>query len=540
MFRIENIRTSPDFNLKDLPGLLCRKLHIPDSRLEKWYIVRRAIDARKKRRIEIVYTVDISFRHESAFLKSYAFPPNLKVKQVEPFVYKISEITRKPEHQPVIAGSGPCGLFAALVLAESGFSPVILERGRPVSERVQEVNRFMQKGVLNPESNIPFGEGGAGTFSDGKLYTLIKDPRTKRVFDTLIQSGAPPEIAYDARPHIGTDNLRRIIPSLRQRITRAGGEFRFSSKLTDMTVEGNAIQSVRINGAEEIETDDLILAIGHSARDTVEMLHNDGLEMAQKAFSIGVRIEHKRKWIDTAQFGDQAGHPNLGAGRYKLSIHLENGRGVYTFCMCPGGTVVPAASEPEHLVTNGMSEYARNQVNSNSAVLVSITPSDFKSDHPLAGMTFQREWESRAFQLTGSNYYAPVQRFEDFMHGRESIKWGKVTPSYLPGTVPAPLQECLPDFVAESLKAGICHLDRKLRGFAHPDALLTGVETRSSAPYRILRDEQFQSNIRGIYPAGEGAGYAGGIVSSAVDGMKIAEAVIASYRSRSFRGVERR
>jgi len=518
-----------NFDQRELADLLCQKLNIPSSRLGEWTVVKRAIDARKKRRIEIVYTVDVSFKHEQVFLKSYSFPPNLKVKEVEPYIYDLSKITRRPKHQPVIVGSGPCGLFAGLILAEAGFNPVILERGKPVADRIKDVNRFMRSGELDSESNIQFGEGGAGTFSDGKLYTLIKDPRTKFVFDTLIQAGAPAEIAYDARPHMGTDNLRKIIPALRQRITNAGGEFRFSSKLTDISIEDNSIQSVRINGSDEIETDHLILAIGHSARHTVEMLHNSGIEMVQKAFSIGVRIEHKRKWIDYAQFGDQAGHPNLGAGKYKLSIHLENDRGVYTFCMCPGGTVLPAASEPDHLVTNGMSEYAQNQVNSNSAVLVSITPSDFESDHALAGIAFQREWESRAFKLSGSNYHAPVQRFEDFMHGRESRKLGKVTPSYLPGTELAPLQECLPDYVVDSLKSGIYHLDRKLKGFAHPDALLTGVETRSSAPYRILRDDQFQSNIRGIYPAGEGAGHAGGIVSSAVDGIKIAEAIISKF-----------
>ncbi|NQT26185.1 FAD-dependent monooxygenase [candidate division KSB1 bacterium] len=526
MIRIENIRTSLNFNLSELPDLICQKLNIPSSRLDQWQIVKRAIDARKKKRIEIVFTVDVSFKHEQVFLKSYTFPPNLKVKHVEPFVFNISKIVGKPKHQPVIVGSGPCGLFAGLVLAEAGFNPVILERGKSVADRTKDVNRFMQSGELDSESNIQFGEGGAGTFSDGKLYTLIKDPRTRLVFDTLVQAGAPVEIAYDAKPHIGTDNLRKIIPAIRQRITNAGGEFRFSSKLTDFASDGSTLQSIQINESENIETDTLVLAIGHSARDTVEMLHQQGLHMKQKAFSIGVRIEHKRKWIDFAQFGEQAGHPNLGAGKYKLSIHLENNRGVYTFCMCPGGTVVPAASEAGHLVTNGMSEHAQNGINSNSGVLVSVFPSDFESDHPLAGIAFQRKWEALAFELGGSNYHAPVQRFDDFMHGKTSTKFGKVDPSYLPGTTFAPLQECLPEFVTESLKAGIYYLNRKLKGFAHPDTLLTGVETRSSAPYRIPRDEEFQSNIRGIYPVGEGAGHAGGIVSSAVDGIKIAEAII--------------
>lgn len=526
MIRIENIRTSPGCHPDDLPRILCRKLNMPASRLKEWKIVKRAIDARKKNRIQIVYSVDVSFKHESMFLKSYTFPPDIQVRDIAPFTFHIPKIRRRPDRPPVIAGSGPCGLFAGLALAEAGHCPIILDRGKPISERVKDVSRFMQTGALDPESNIPFGEGGAGAFSDGKLYTLIKNPRTKRVFDVLVQAGAPPEIAYDAKPHIGTDNLRRIMPALRQRILNAGGEFRFSSKLTDISEEDHSIKSIRINGTEWMETDILILAIGHSARDTIEMLHDRGLHMEPKAFSMGVRIEHKREWIDRAQFGDMAGHPALGAGKYKLSTHLKNGRGVYTFCMCPGGTVVPAASEPDHLVTNGMSEYAQDGVNSNSAVLVSVFPSDFKSDHPLAGVAFQRKWEGLAFTLCGSNYDAPVQRFADFAQDRPSGGFGGVEPSYLPGVCFAPLKDCLPGFATESLKAGIQMMDRKLRGFAHPDALLTGVETRSSSPYRILRGQDFLSNIRGIYPGGEGAGYAGGIVSSAVDGIKIAEAII--------------
>lgn len=526
MFRLENFRTALNFDQSELKTLICQKLDIPESRLGDWKISKKAVDARKKKRIEIVYSIDFSFKHERVFLKSYRFPDSLKIKDVIPFEFNIPIISRKPKNRPVIVGTGPCGLFAGLLLAEAGLNPLLLERGRSVSERTKDVNEFRKSGELDSESNIQFGEGGAGTFSDGKLYTLIKDPRTRTIFDTLVEAGAPPEILYDARPHIGTDKLRQVIPAIRQRITNAGGEFRFSSRLTDVIPAENLLESIQINDSELLETDTLVLAIGHSARDTVQKLFDRGLGMQQKAFSMGVRIEHKRKWIDYAQFGEHAGHPNLGAGKYKLSVHLENNRGVYTFCMCPGGSVVPAASEPGYLVTNGMSEYAQNQVNSNSGVLVSIYPSDFESDHPLAGIDFQRKWEKKAFKLGGSNYHAPIQRFEDFMKGTVSTKTGKVDPSYLPGTTFAPLSECLPDYVVESLRGGIHYFSRKLKGFAHADTLLTGIETRSSAPYRILRDDDLESNIKGIYPAGEGAGYAGGIVSSAVDGMKVAERII--------------
>ncbi|HDQ44464.1 MAG TPA: hypothetical protein ENN17_03045 [bacterium] len=526
MFRIENIRTAIDTPQSDLRALVCGMLRIPPSRLDRCVLVRKAVDARKKNAIQFVYTVDVSFKHERVFLKSYRPPGHLRIKSFTPFKFQIAGTGKSLLHPPVVAGAGPCGLFAGLILARAGLAPVVIERGKPVKDRIRDVEAFLQHGTLDPESNIQFGEGGAGTFSDGKLYTLINDPRTHFIFHSLIEAGAPPEIAYDARPHIGTDRLRDVVRNLRQMIINAGGTVRFGARLTDLDIRDGALYAIRINGEEIFRTDRLILATGHSARDTVSMLFERGVPMTQKSFSVGVRIEHKRIRIDRAQYGRNAGHPNLPAGKYKLSALLENGRGVYTFCMCPGGFVIPAASEPGCLATNGMSEYAQDQVNSNSALLVGVHPSDFGSDHPLAGIEFQRRWERLAFALGGGTYAAPVQKAGDFLQDRISDSAGEVIPSYRPGTFFAPLRDCLPDFVTDSLKAGIRLFGRKLEGFTHPDAILTGVETRSSAPFRIQRDDNMESAVYGLFPAGEGAGHAGGIVSAAVDGIKAAEAAI--------------
>ncbi|MFC1569077.1 NAD(P)/FAD-dependent oxidoreductase [bacterium] len=418
--------------------------------------------------------------------------------------------------------------FCGLILAEAGLQPVLIERGQPVNQRIQDFNRLMETGVLNPESNIQFGEGGAGTFSDGKLYTLINDPRTQYIFDQLIQAGAPSEIAWDAKPHIGTDKLQGVVSTLKEKIIDLGGNVLFNTRMTDCVIVDQRIQAIEINSKDQITTELLILAIGHSSRDTVEMLFNHGINMVPKAFSMGVRIEHLRDWIQKSQYGNFCNDHRLPAAKYKMAVQLTNDRGAYTFCMCPGGFVVPAASEPGGVVTNGMSLHAQNGENSNSALLVNVTPDDFGS-HPLDGIAFQRKFERKAFIHGGGDFAAPVQLLGDFLNDRLSRKFKKVFPTYQPDTQFADLRECLPDFVIQNLKASIPLLNNKVKGFSHPDAILTGVETRSSSPVRILRNETMQSNILGIFPAGEGAGYAGGIVSSALDGMRIAEKILSDF-----------
>jgi uncharacterized FAD-dependent dehydrogenase len=430
-------------------------------------------------------------------------------------------------------GTGPAGLFAALVLARAGARPLVLERGAAVDARVRAVETFIRDGVLDPDSNIQFGEGGAGTFSDGKLTTNTHDPRCRRVLEALVEAGAAEEILWQAKPHIGTDHLTGAVKRIREQIESLGGEVRFVTRLSDLILDadgrlrGVVTQSDR--GREEFAAEALILATGHSARDTFEALLLRGARLAQKPFSIGVRIEHDQRMVDRAQYGSAAGHPALGAADYKLSCHLPSGRGVYTFCMCPGGWVVAATSEPGGVVTNGMSRFARDGVNANAAFLVSVSPKDFEDDHPLAGVRFQRRWEHAAFELGGRDFRAPAQLMGDFLRGVASSAAGGVEPTYPLGVQYADLSLCLPDFVVSSLREAAPVLDRRMRGFATADAVLTGVETRSSSPVRVVRDETLQSNLRGVYPCGEGAGYAGGIMSAAVDGMRCAEAVLARY-----------
>lgn len=463
-------------------------------------ILRRAVDARKDP-VCFCYTVEAVPKGEALTRHQSPVIPKAQFKK-----------------RPIIVGLGPAGLFAALTLAKAGANPILLERGKPVEERMEDIARFQQEGILNPNSNVQFGEGGAGTFSDGKLTTGIHDPLCREVLQTLVEFGAPADILYEARPHIGTDCLREVVIALRKQILALGGEIHFNEPLRSVIIENGRI--VGAVGKERYETNHLILAIGHSARDTFEMLLEQGVPMEPKAFSVGARIEHPQSLINEAQYGRYA--PYLGAADYKLSWHTSEGRGVYTFCMCPGGEVVAAASEEGGIVTNGMSYRARAGKNANSALLVGITPADYGADHPLAGMYFQRALEQKAFEYV-KGYRAPAQRLEDFMQNRPTIAFGSVTPSYLPGVTPADLNRILPPYTAAAMKEAIPVFDRRLKGFALPDAVLTGPESRSSSPITILRDRQtLQSPIAGLYPCGEGAGYAGGIMSAATDGIKCA------------------
>ncbi len=524
MIRIENIQlklgTDPNVLEKKIRNILGLKLSDSFS----YTLHKKSIDARHKSNIQVIYNVNVSGIDEENILNR-KLESKYRIHKVEPFSYSI-QAKSTFKNQPVIVGTGPCGLFSGLVLAKAGLNPLFIERGKQVHDRISDVDIFFKSGQINPQSNVQFGEGGAGTFSDGKLYTLINNPRTQFIFQTLVDAGAPSEILYDAKPHIGTDNLRKLLPNLRQMIIDTGGEFRFESCLTDLNIENDQIQSIQINGTGQLTTGHLILAIGHSARDTYSLLYKKGLQLTPKVFAIGVRIEHLKKWIDHAQYGKSANHPDLPAGKYKLAAKLPDGRGAYTFCMCPGGYVVAAASEPDHLVTNGMSYYQQNGKNSNAALLINIYPQDLGDESPLSGIQFQRHWESLAFEQAEQNYFAPVQRVKDFLNDQPTSKIHSVEPAYQPGYYLSDLRKCLPPFVTEGIKTAIQAFGKKLHNFDHPDAILTGVETRSSSPVRISRDETCQSNIRGIYPAGEGAGYAGGIVSAALDGIKTAEAII--------------
>ncbi len=517
-----------DHKPEELIGAIAKALDISPDKILSHNVIKRALDCRHTNNIKAVYTLDIQVENESEVL--LRSENNTRINASPCMTYTPPAAAKKLHYRPVIVGSGPCGLLAGLLLARSGYDPIILERGKAVEDRLADVNLFWRNGTLDPSSNVQFGEGGAGTFSDGKLTTQIKDRscRSIRVIDELIAAGAPGEIRYQAKPHIGTDKLISILKNIRQTITNLGGEIRFSSQLTGIQTDKRRITHAQINDSELLRTDHIILAPGHSARDTFSMLLKLGLTMEAKPFSLGVRIEHPQSMIDKWQYGNYAGHKALGAAEYKLVAHCGQGQSVYSFCMCPGGRVIGSSSEIGGLVTNGMSVYARNSENANSALLVGIGPETFGSE-PLAGMYFQREWEKKAFVTGGSNYHAPVQLAGDLIAGRASKNLGEINPSYTPGITLCDLRECLPEFIASALQQALPQFDKKIKGFARPDAVLTALESRSSSPVRIIRDEFCQSpDLKGLFPAGEGAGYAGGIMSAAMDGLRTAEALISS------------
>ena len=515
MIRISNIKIKSDFNEEELFKALYKKFKIKEKDVTKRRIVKKSIDARNKADIYYNYTVELESKNENKIKNAQ------KVKAEEPV--KIS-VKRKSTIKPVIIGAGPAGLFAALTLAKNGVKPIVIEQGKCVEERKKDVDEFLITGKLNTLSNVQFGEGGAGTFSDGKLTSGIHNPLCKNVLQEFYNFGAPNQILYVNKPHIGTDNLINIIKNMRNRIIELGGTFLFNEKVVDFKIKNEHISAVICSSGKVFETDSVILAIGHSARDTYKMLYEKGITLEKKNFSVGVRIEHKQEMINESQYG-KITKLKLPPAEYKLAYHGEN-RSCYTFCMCPGGTVIASSSEENTIVTNGMSKYARDGENANSAVLVNVTPEDFKGDSPLEGMYFQKNLEEKAFALGGGNYNAPIQRFEDFKNNRKSTYIGEVKPTYKPGVTVSNLNEILPEFISKTLIEGIEHFDKSIKGFANPDSILTGVETRSSSPVQITRDENKESNIKGIYPCGEGAGYAGGIMSAAVDGIKCAMAIL--------------
>lgn len=523
MIRVGGIRAALDTDFSDLAAVCAKKLRISRDKLISVRLAKKSVDARRKNDVHFLISLDIEAKNEDRLLKVLK-----NASKLENSEYKVPR-TKASEKRPVIVGFGPAGMFAALVLAMAGARPIVLERGSDVDTRCRAVEEFQSGGKLDPECNVQFGEGGAGTFSDGKLTTGIKDSRIGWVLGQLVEFGAPEEILYLAKPHIGTDRLRGAVKALRGRVVSLGGEVRFNSRFCGFEAENGCLSAVKYihSGAvSTVETGSLILAAGHSARDVFELLYNEKITLSQKSFSVGVRAEHLRSDIDKAMYGDFAGHPALKAADYKLAVHLPNGRTLYTFCMCPGGYVVAASSEEGRLAVNGMSCFARDAENSNSALLVNVGPEDYGSDHPLAGMYFQRGLEEKAFIAGGGDYHAPASLLGDFMNGRVSDKPGRVRSSYRPGIRFARPEEYLPGFVCESLRLGIREMGKKISGFDADDTLLTGIESRSSSPVRIERGEDLQSvSLAGLYPCGEGAGYAGGIVSAAVDGMKCAEAV---------------
>ncbi|TWX65954.1 NAD(P)/FAD-dependent oxidoreductase [Colwellia demingiae] len=551
MIRLTNIKLALDHQEHELEQAILTKLSIKDVQLIKFTVFKRGYDARKKNNIFLIYTLDVETTVNEQLLAT--FEDDTQVKETPDMAYKfVSQAPKNLKNRPVVIGMGPCGIFAGLVLAQMGFNPIVLERGQEVRQRTKDTFGFWRKKVLNTESNVQFGEGGAGTFSDGKLYSQVKDPKhySRKVLHEFVAAGAPEEILYVSKPHIGTFKLVTMVEKMRAKIFELGGEVRFNQRVDNIhftDVDGNECTTQGIEGyqnqkvtgltlsnGEHIETNHIALAIGHSARDTFSMLFDEGVYIKAKPFSVGFRIEHEQAVIDEARFGNNAGNEILCSADYKLVHHCSNGRSVYSFCMCPGGTVVAAASEEGRLVTNGMSQYSRLERNANSAIVVGIEPEDFitsefasNRDYVLAGMEFQRRLEEKAFKLGGENYDAPVQLVGDFIAGRKSGEHGSVTPSYKPGVTYCDLSETLPDYAIAAIREALPAFDKKIKGFSMAEATLTAVETRTSSPIQITRDkETLQSlNTQGLYPAGEGAGYAGGILSAGIDGIKIAEAM---------------
>ncbi|EGB97488.1 MULTISPECIES: NAD(P)/FAD-dependent oxidoreductase [Pseudomonas] len=528
MLRITELKLPLDHPDEALRDAIVQRLGIRDEQLLSFNLFKRSYDARKKNsELLFIYTIDLQASNEAELLAKFADDRNIG--PAPDVTYKfVGQAPAGLQERPIVVGFGPCGIFAGLLLAQMGFKPIILERGKEVRQRTKDTWGLWRKSVLNPESNVQFGEGGAGTFSDGKLYSQIKDPQHhgRKVLEEFVKAGAPDEILYINKPHIGTFRLTGMVEQMRQDMIALGAEVRFQEKVTDLLIEDGQLTGVVLESGEQLHSRHVVLALGHSARDTFRMLHAKGVYMEAKPFSVGFRIEHPQTLIDKARLGKYAGHPKLGAADYKLVYHASNGRSVYSFCMCPGGTVVAATSEPGRVVTNGMSQYSRNERNANSGIVVGIDPERDYPGSPLAGIELQERLEAHAYVMGGSNYQAPAQLVGDFVAGRPSTALGSVEPSYKPGVTLGDLAPSLPAFAIEAIREALPAFDRQIKGYNLPDAVLTGIETRTSSPLRITRGEDYQSlNLKGLFPAGEGAGYAGGILSAGVDGIRIAEAV---------------
>ena len=526
MIRITELRLPLEHSADALPAAIAQRLGVTLDEVLAFTIFKRGYDARKRDAIVLVYTIDVTIAAEAAVLARFSTDQHINPSPDTRY-QPVAQAPENLEQRPVIVGFGPCGIMAGLLLAQMGFRPLILERGKKVRERTKDTWGLWRKSELNPESNVQFGEGGAGTFSDGKLYSQIKDPKHygRKVLTEFVKAGAPEEILYLSKPHIGTFRLVKMVENIRHQIEQLGGEIRFQQQVTDLVIEAGQVRGLVLASGEQIRTDHVVMALGHSARDTFTMLHQRGVFMEAKPFSLGFRIEHPQRLIDQARFGKHAGNEKLGAADYKLVHHANNGRAVYSFCMCPGGQVVAATSEIGRVVTNGMSQYSRAERNANAGIVVGVTPEDFPGG-PLAGLEFQRQWESRAYELGGCNYHAPGQLVGDFIKGQASTQLGTVEPSYQPGVQLTDLATSLPDYAIGAIREALPAFERQIKGFSLYDAVLTGVETRTSSPLRMTRGQDLQSvNVKGLYPAGEGAGYAGGILSAGVDGIKVAEAV---------------